>query len=276
MGRVLNILLIVLFLFILALSSFGQGEIDDTRRILLRNEQTFGVFLNSNGYGADYSYAKRINARNHTLYQAELALIKHPKEVKITNSVYNNKSFVFGKQNTFFQIRGQYGRQSEIYRKNDRGGLSIRYFYSAGPTIGFLKPIYYEILYATGIPWEAISRVEKFNTSIHQSSIYGRASFFEGIDEISVIPGISAKFGFTFEYSRADETISALEIGAGVDIFPKDIRIMATESNNFFFLNLSAGYRFGKVIDMSEAAMKESWWQRFKNRLRSNKSPSQN
>lgn len=29
---------------------------------------------------------------------------------------------------------------------------------------------------------------------------------------------------------------------------------MATEVNNFYFLNLYVGYRFGKAIDISEAA----------------------
>ncbi|MGC9344319.1 MAG: hypothetical protein ACP5E3_16565 [Bacteroidales bacterium] len=232
----------------------AQGEIDEQKRILYRNERTFGLFLNSNGYGGDFSFANRINARNQTIYQVEVLYLKHPKEIKLSNSFYSNKSFVFGKTNSFFELRGQWGRSSEIFRKNDAGGVSIRYFYSIGPTIGFLKPIYYEILYQTGVPYEFYTKVEKFNTSIHQSNIFGKASFFEGFDEISIIPGASAKVGFTFEYSRRDVNINALEIGAGIDIFPKEIPIMATETNQFFFLNLFVGYRFGKAIDISDAA----------------------
>ena len=37
---------------------------------------------------------------------------------------------------------------------------------------------------------------------------------------------------------------------------------MATESNSFFFLNMMVGYRFGKVIDISEAARAKTWKER--------------
>jgi len=250
------------------INSFSQGEIDNQARILYKNERTFGVFLSSNGFGGDFSYAKRINARNHNLYQVELFSLSHPKEIKMSNSFYSNKSFVFGKINNFYELKGQWGRSSEIYRKNDAGSISVRYFYSAGPTIGFLKPVYYEIYYSTGVPYEYYTKVEKFNTSVHQSNIFGKASFFEGIDEISIIPGVSAKFGFSFEYSRRNININAIEFGAGIDIFPKEIPIMATETNQFFFLNLFAGYRFGKSIDISAAAraQRTTIWDRLRER----------
>lgn len=259
---------IVIFLsgFVFLNDLHAQGEFDPQERILYRNERTYGAFLNSNGIGVDFSFAKRINARNHTLYQGEFLYLQHPKEIKLSNSFYSNKSFVFGKTHSFFELRGQYGRMSELFRKNDAGGLSIRYFYSIGPTIGFLKPVYYEIIYLTGAPDEYFTRTEKFSPSVHQSSILGRASFFEGVDEISIVPGASVKVGMTFEYSRQDKKINAIEVGAGLDVFPKDIPIMATEKNSFYFLNLFAGVRFGKAIDISDAALakRQSFFDRLK------------
>jgi hypothetical protein len=249
----------------------AQGEIDEQRRILLRDEKTFGVALNSNGISGDFKYAKRINAKNHKIYQIEFMSLKHPKEIKITNNIYSNKSFVFGKENNFFVLKGQYGQQTEIYRKNDAGGISIRYNYSIGPTLGILKPIYYEVLYTTGVLYEYYSKTEKFSTSTHQSDIYGRASFFKGFNELNLVPGISTKAGFTFEYSRIDEALHSIEIGIGMDLYPKEIPIMAIENNNFFFLNLYVGYRFGKVIDISEAARAKTWKERQKERKTSNK-----
>ncbi len=264
----------VLIGLLLITNAFSQGEIDDQKRILYKNERTFGLFLNSNGIGGDFTYAKRINARNHTLYQVELFSLNHPKEIKMSNSFYSNKSFVFGKINNFYELKGQWGQSSEIYRKNDAGSVSVRYFYSIGPTIGLLKPVYYEIYYSTGNPYEYYTRIEKFNTSVHQSNIYGKASFFEGFEEISVIPGASAKFGFTFEYSRRNININALEFGAGIDIFTKEIPIMANEMNQFFFLNLFVGYRFGKSIDISAAAQaqreRSSFWERLRERRKNN------
>ncbi|MCK4922909.1 MAG: hypothetical protein KAS71_17790 [Bacteroidales bacterium] len=266
MRRLFKYIVPVVFLAIYTDSVFSQGEFDIQAKILYKNERTFGGFLNSNGLGGDYTFSERINARDHQLYQVEVLMLRHPKEIKISNSYYTNKGFVFGKTNNFIEIKGQWGKQTEVYRKNDASGISVKYFYSMGPTIGILKPIYYEILYTTGVPWDVYTKIEKFTTSVHQTNIYGKASFFEGIREISIIPGISAKFGFNFEYSKDNKSLSALEIGIGADLFPKNIPIMAIETNQFFYLNLFAGYRFGKVIDISEAAKAEEF--RDKNRER--------
>ncbi len=248
---------------------FSQGEIDEQPKIMLKNEQSGIIFLTSNGIGAGYRFGKRINARNQTLYDIDFMNVKHPKEIRLT-STFNNfssRSFVFGKQNNFFEFKGTIGKQYEMFRKNDKGGISIRYFYAAGPVIGILKPIYYEIRYYAPPTYPPNPnydpyKTEKFNTSIHQTNINGRASFFKGFKELSVVPGATAKAGLSFEYSREDAIIHAIEVGIGLDVFPKSIPIMATQTNNFYFLNLCAGYRFGKVIDVSDVAKSKTWKER--------------
>ena len=229
---------------------FAQGEIKSQARIFYRNEKSIGISLNSNGMGISGRYAKRINARKKTLWEIDLANIKHPKEIKISNSYYNNRSFVFGKENLFINLRGGWGKQHEMFRKVDRGGISIRRYFTVGPAIGFLKPIYYEVFKAGGggVNDYYITE-EKFSTSTHQGNIYGRASFFKGIDETSIMPGIYGRFGMSFEYSKSDITIHAIETGVSLDLFPKEMVIMATEQNNFYFLTLFVAYRFGKVVD---------------------------
>jgi len=254
-----NLLKVIGLVIILLLSQinilFSQGELDIQPKILYKNEKSGGIYLNSNGLGAGLRYGQRINARNQILYETDLLFIKHPKEIRISNNIYSNRSFVFGKENTFFELRGMYGRQNEIFRKNDRGGVSVRYFFTGGPSIGFIKPIYYEVLYATSNPYNFDLKTEKFNTTIHQSNIYGRASFLKGVKEISIVPGVTAKAGFAFEYSRLDIILHSIEAGISADIFMKEIPIMATERNNLIFVNLFVSYRFGKYIDISEAAL---------------------
>jgi hypothetical protein len=241
--------LLGIWLFSLAGPSlFAQGELAESPRIFYRNEKSIGALLNSNGWGLSGRYAKRINARKKTIYEIDFANIKHPKEIKISNTYYNNRSFVFGKKNLFINIRGGWGKQKEIFRKVDLGGISIRRYFTVGPAIGILKPIYYDVFKTEGINDYYISE-EKFSTSTHQGNIYGRASFFRGIDEISVMPGIYGRFGISFEYSKSDIFIHAIETSVGLDLFPKEMEIMATEKNNFYFLTLSVSYRFGKVVD---------------------------
>jgi hypothetical protein len=229
---------------------FAQGELKQQDRIFYKNEKSFGISLNSNGMGVSGRFAKRINARKKTLWEIDGANIRHPKEIRISNSYYNNRSFVFGKENLFFNLRGGWGKQHEMFRKVDRGGISIRRYFTFGPTIGLLKPIYYEVFVTGGggINDYYITE-EKFSTSIHQGNIYGRASFFKGINETKIMPGIYGRFGFSFEYSKSDITIHAVETGVSLDLFPKEMVIMATEHNNFYYLTLFVTYRFGKVVD---------------------------
>lgn len=237
----------------MTLSLLAQGELREQPRIFYRNEKSIGILLNSNGYGISGRYSKRIDARKKTNYELDLLFIKHPKEVKSPFNHYNNnKSFVYGKLNSFFDIRAGYGRQKELFRKVDRGGISIRRFYSLGPSLGIIKPVYYEVIQSNSAdPNTKYLEQMKFDPSINQGFIWSRASFFKGIDEISVVPGAFGKAGICFEYSRHDITLHALEAGIVLDIFPKEIPIMATEKNNFIFFSFFVSYRFGKVIDAS-------------------------
>jgi hypothetical protein len=239
-------------------NAYSQGEIDDQPKIMLKNEKTGTAFLTSNGLGIGYRFGKRINARNQTLYDIDFMNVKHLKEIRLTSSssYYSSRSYVYGKQNNFFELKGNIGKQYEMFRKNDKGGISIRYFYAAGPCLGILKPIYYEIIINIP-PQPNYTITEKFDITKAQN-INGRASFFKGFKELSFVPGLSAKAGFSFEYGREEAMIHAIDVGMGLDIFPKSIPIMATQTHNFYFLNLTAGYRFGKVIDVSDAALSKS------------------
>jgi hypothetical protein len=275
-------ILVLCILTIRSLALFSQGEIVEEPKILYRNEKTGSLYLSSNGMGLDYRYGKRVNARNQILYQADFMIVKHPKETKINNYYNNNQIYVFGKLNSFFELKGYIGKQHEIFRKNDRGGISIRYNYNIGPTIGILKPIYYEFLYITGNGLNSgyYSKFEKFSSSRYQD-ILGKASFFKGINELSFVPGGTAKVGLSFEYSKDDIKVNALDIGVSLDLYPKAIPIMASNNRNFYFLNMMVGYRIGKVIDISEAAKSKTWKEKLTERklsrtiLKSQKKESQ-
>lgn len=244
--------LILLFPFLILFSStgFAQGELDDQQKIFFRNEQSVGLLFNSTGWGLSLRYGKRINYLNKRLYEVDFSNIKHPKEIKTTNPYFpNNRGFVFGKLNLFMNLRAGMGHQREVFKKIDRGGIAVRYFASAGPSLGFYKPIYYEVLYLY-FPGEYEIKIEKFSEAIHQSSdIYGRASFLKGFDEIKFVPGAYVKLGLNFEYSKTDQVIHALEVGVTFDTFTKKIPIMASEDNKQFFFALFVSYRFGRIVD---------------------------
>lgn len=231
---------------------YGQGELNEQQKIFFRNEKSFAILLNTDGFGLSYREGRRIDFLNKKLLEIDLGTLKHPKEVKLSNQ-YNQSpgTFVFGKLNSVFFVRGGLGHQHEIFKKADLGGVAIRYFYSGGPIIALYKPIYYKIIdfiNAQGTEYQIIE--EKFDVKkLEPSMIYGKSSFTKGLNETKLLPGLYAKGGFNFEYSKLDKVIHAIELGAQVDLFPKKIPIMATSSNKAIFFSLFASYRFGVVID---------------------------
>lgn len=255
----------VILCCLVPLIAYAQGEIDTQDKILYRNERSLAFLLNSNGMGGNFRFAKRITYLRKTLYEVDLVNVKHPKEVRLyTSSSTSNtsKSYIYGKTNSFLNLRAGIGFQREIFQKQDRGGISIRYFYSLGPDLGLAKPIYYNyitILYIDGqVSYEYST--EKFGDSQHAypTEITGRASFFKGFSEISLIPGAFGKLGLTMEFGRNEQIINAIEAGLVVDAFIKKVPIMATEDNNWLFLSLFISYRFGRAIDVSGRQQKKT------------------
>jgi hypothetical protein len=235
---------ILFFILLNLMSAFSQGEIDTQSKLLYRNERTLALTINTNGYGGDFRYAKRLDAFRKSLYVLEFSYIKHEKEAKITllTSQQIGNSFVFGKLIAFYALRGGIGFQKELYQKQDKGGISIRYFYHVGPVIGIKKPIYYEVETDSG-------RVVTMKFESHITTIDRKAPFYKGLDELSLVPGAYGKFGFTFEFSKNDQVFSAIETGMAMDAFIKEIRIMDNNENHWLFFSFFLTYRFGKVID---------------------------
>jgi len=245
-----KLLFILALFFSLISQSLSQGEIDDQLKLFFRNEQTFGGTVTSFGYGASFRYGKRINFFNSRLIEGSINIIKHPKEVKGSNPIFpNSKRFVFGKENFFFNLQASYGFQRIKFKKKDKGGIEVRFLYTGGISLGFYKPVYYEVLVPVSL-FEYTISTEKFNPSLHTPyDIYSRASFFKGFNEIKLVPGLNGKFGISFEFGKADPVISAIEIGGMIDLYAKKIPIMASDDNRLFFPAIYASFRFGKVID---------------------------
>jgi hypothetical protein len=244
-------LLIIVVIFIFgSVLLFAQGELNEQQKVFFRNERSLAILLNSDGLGLSYREAKRIDYLHKRFFEIESGTLKHPKEYKVSNPYTPSGSFVFGKLNSTFYLRGGIGRQNEIYKKADLGGIAVRYFYLGGPVIAICKPIYYRVLYPTSIINEYESREEKFDPSISMAQeIAGKASIFKGFDEIKVYPGLFAKGGFNFEYSKEDKVIHAIELGAQINLFPNKIPIMAGTQNKSIFFSLFVSYRFGVIID---------------------------
>ena len=245
-----KLLIIAVIVSFVASSLNAQGELNEQQKVFFRNERSFGIMLNTDGIGFGYRGANRIDYRNKRILEIEAGSLKHPKEYKLSNPYTTGSSFVFGKLNATFYLRGGIGHQHELYKKADIGGIAIRYFYSGGPVFALYKPIYYRVVYFTSVNGDYIIKEEKFSSSIAlPQDISGRASFSKGLNETKIMPGLYVKGGFNFEYSKEDKVIHAIEFGAQINAFPKVIPIMATSDNKSIFFSLFVSYRFGVILN---------------------------
>ncbi len=244
----------ILFMFIILPDVSAQGELEDQPQIFYRNERTVAGSLFSNGYGAEAGFAKRKDAFSSFVYYGGFGVLQHPKEFK-SQSPYTGawgRSYVFGKMNEAIILRAGAGYQKEIFRKYDRGGIAIRYFYSGGLSLALLKPVYYlKIVRFDVETGRIIPKRSKFDPDYMQSiyDIYDRESFFVGINETKIRPGAFLRAGVSFEFSANELDINALEGGVQLEGFLTELPIMASDDNQQLFFSLFVNYRFGKVID---------------------------
>ncbi len=255
MPKLINIVFILLFLG-LSTVSFSQENThvaDTTMGVILRKEFSLGVVAHTAGWGINYRTTRRITAFKKRSFEFEVVSMKSPKEIKTINPYFNNsKSYVFGKLNSIYIVRGGYGIHKQLNRKPVWGGVEVRYFYSGGVSLALAKPVYLYILNSTPNYSEYTLSTEKFNPEEHfLDNIYGRAPFTKGFEEMRFYPGIYLRGGFSFDFSNVHDKVRALETGFTLDLYPIPIPIMAFRDEYHYFLNLYLSFSFGKKYNRS-------------------------
>ena len=246
-----SIISILLFITIFHFQQLqSQVPAEEPKTVLYRTEHFWGINIHTAGWGFSYRYGKHVTGTIKRGYDIEFVTMSSPKEYHINNQNYDNsKQYVYGKLNSFFIVRTGIGRQKLLFYKPERKGVEVKYFSYFGISHGILKPIYLEIINILPSLNQVSLSVEKYDPLKHfPENIYGRASFTEGLNQISYLPGLYLKGGLNFDFADYDENerIRMLEIGAILDAFPKNVPIMALTNNDKFFLNLYIAFHFGK------------------------------
>ncbi|MBA3900279.1 MAG: hypothetical protein H0X62_08745 [Bacteroidetes bacterium] len=223
----------------------GESEGD---QVLYRNEIQGGVQIHSTGFGIFGRSGRHVTGKRMRFFELEILSMKHPKAYRNVNPFEERaRQYVYGKQNSFGIIRPGIGFNNVIHGKDRRRGVEVRYHYFVGPSIGFTKPVYLEIIVDNSDGRDHIT--EKYDPQRHHlDNIYGKAPFTKGITELGVHPGIYGKFGFSFEYSGYDDYVKAIETGFFIDAYPRKIEMMAKDltQNHQVFLNFYISFVFGK------------------------------
>lgn len=250
MGKVIILIHIktslVLFLIFKLTLVQAQETIFEETTTIIKTESSFGIGAHTNGYQLTYRSGKYITATKKQMFEIELANIKHPREIRsIDPRDEDVRGFVFGKLNAFYALRPSIGVHKILFPKQSLRGVSIAYVSHIGPSIGMAKPVYLNIVISE--PFRSIQLgVQKFDPELHnESNIYGRASFFNGVDEIKFFPGVFAKLGLHFDYGEDRETVRSIEVGITVDGYFKRIPILAYTQNKLIYPNFYFAFFFG-------------------------------
>ena len=222
MKHKITILTTVLFLAYTCLFSQNLEYFDSEK------EAQWGISKNSWGGLIGGGVLKFSNKVSNSLYRTigfELVNIKHPKENKYSSPLGYGRTFIWGKKNYFFSFRAQYGREVILFSKKDQQGIRINAQLAVGPSIGILMPYYIKNSRNNRM------EIENFNSATQTfNNVMGSASFFEGINELKIRPGLNLKAALNFEFGTKKSS-TAIEIGFLADAYPKKIVIMPTADN---------------------------------------------
>lgn len=198
--------------------------------------------INTRGWGGGVRRSYHQTVRKKWFYEVDLVSLKHPREVKLL-PLNGADGFVFAKLNKVYVNRLGWGQHNILAFKPLGEGVEIKTIYSIGLSTAFLKPVYYNMAYANN---QNIS-VERFDEDVHDLfNIVSQSSFFKGFGEMKVQPGIYGKFALNFEYAYDRTSIRAIEVGAVVDAYYKNLPILAFTENYPLFVSFYAAMQFGR------------------------------
>jgi len=241
----------------------GKNNYDQEKGIIYDKETTVDFKLHTNGASIGLNFGTLETFYKTRYWHVEIGELKHPRETRQSRNLNTGgfggsfRSYIFGKQNNFFVVRGGFGEKRYLSEKARRKGVAVGYSYEAGPSIGILKPYYLVLRYVSEDFGRPNYRSERFSQEnadrfLNNSSIFGADSFTRGLGEISVLPGIHGKFALHFDAGAFDELVKAVEAGVMFDLYFREVPIMVEtpaiedSDNRSFFLNLFVTLQLGK------------------------------
>ncbi len=243
------ILLLGLFAVNGANAQFDRPDADTLpENVLLEKQWSLGGMIHSNGWGLRFRKGHNRTALRQFAWEIEFSTYKSSKEVKTINPYFSDsRSYIYGKLNYVWFLRGGVGQQRILNRKPYWGGVQLSWIYHGGISVAFAKPVYLYIVHFNSGFTDYEIQEERYDPAVHfTDNIYGRGSFLKGFSRIGLHPGAYAKTGLDFEFGTRSRQVSSIEAGATLDYSPIPVAIMAENPKQSLFLTLYVSLMFGK------------------------------
>ena len=221
--------------------------------LVFNKQNVFGLRLNTDGWGLVYEkgYLKTVKTTN--LFALEFNEKKHPKEQKINNVLNNNGFFqignpyVYGKRNSFYQLKLSYGQQRMIGGKTNKNGVAVHAIYAGGFSAGLERPYYVRIQDAGPEGSRDIKYTPADSAAfLAPGNILMGTGLRHGWNELKFVPGVHAKAALRFDYGRFNEVVTAIEIGLNIEAYSRKVQIMLLNPDKQVFFNGYIALMFGK------------------------------
>ena len=232
-----------LLICLMSYTGLSQEVENGESKVLMRRDYSIGLNFNTRGWGLAFDYGWQKDYKYKQTAGFTCTNIRHEKEHKIF--VSSSKGYYLGKLESVVSLRPHYGGKLILFKAKRENGIEITAKWSAGPSLGLVKPVYLKI-----DKINALAVDERYDPTIHNSgNISSRSSWFKGLGEAQMRLGAFGKFGFDFNFSALKNGISGGEFGVMVDYFPgKDIEIMYSIDNSNLFTSLYLQFNLGQKL----------------------------
>ena len=190
--------------------------------------------------GGIFKYTIHHRNKAFHYFGVEIVNVKHPKEERYYS--FTGNTYIFGKSNYLYAIRGQYGRDWVLFRKAPQQGVQINLITAIGPSIGIVAPYYIEYMNNDGLVV-----AEQYDAEVHQNreNILGTGSLFQGLGQSNITMGLNWKGSLAFEFGSKKNKVFGIETGFMVEAYSKPIPLIPTAENYSIFPNAFATLYYG-------------------------------
>jgi len=219
--------------------------------LIYQKQSAFGFKFSTDGWAGFYEHGKYKTITKTNLWWLELGEKKDRKEEKVPTMSASGgflivSSYVYGKQNNFYYLKGGIGQQKLIGGKGNKNGVAVSAIYGGGVSLGLLKPYYIEIQNPNNGQREEIKYDNNDSVFLDPTIILGKGGLTKGFSEIKLVPGFHARTAIRFDYGRYNEVLSAIEVGLNADYYTQSVPIVLMNREHNFFFNAYIALVFGK------------------------------
>jgi hypothetical protein len=258
----MNRFLLVVFLFsgfsLHAQQTLKQSEYNLTplKGIVFFREWAGELELQTNGLSIGFKRGNIVRYDLTKYYHFNIGYVIDPRERSKSQYLQNFSgvsNYTYGKQHNFFVARGGMGRKYFLSEKAPKRGVAVGYSFEGGVNLGILKPYYLVLEYSDELDRTFRSEPysdENAHVFLNTDKIRDKGRFFEGWNEISIVPGFHLNAAVHFSLGAYTEFVRAMEVGVHADTYLRKVPIMVETENHtnrfllaHFFINFQLGER---------------------------------